>query len=199
MQLYEKMLDNGHEPNTFTCMAILEACNFKGRGLFDVAMLLYAKLATTMPGPVPDVIKTQLLQVCALPPLRAVHADSFQSIDSGTSGHRRARLHDREDGRGGVQVVVTAIRRAPDIREAIKCFVGLQHLRLEDDVSVFNALLRTVARGRDWEKALHIFRHLNEIGVHADTETYNALLAACVQGMLPAGVLCHHCHCCDVL
>ena len=63
MQLYEAMLDNGHEANTYTCMLLLEACNFKGKGLYDVALVVYAKLAATMPGPVPDVLKAQLLEV----------------------------------------------------------------------------------------------------------------------------------------
>jgi pentatricopeptide repeat protein len=74
------------------------------------------------------------------------------------------------------------MRKATSIKEATKSFIGLQHLRLEDNISVFNALIRCIAKTQEWEKALHVFRHLNEIGVCANTETYNALLHACVQG-----------------
>jgi hypothetical protein len=59
------MLDNGYEANTFTCMMILESCNVKGRGLCDVAMVLYSKLAISLKKePVPQVIKDQLVKVC---------------------------------------------------------------------------------------------------------------------------------------
>lgn len=63
-------------------------------------------------------------------------------------------------------------------------FTGLRHLHLENNVEVFNVLLRYVAGTQEWEKALHVFRHLTEIGVSANTETYNALLQACVHGVL---------------
>ena len=61
-------------------------------------------------------------------------------------------------------------------------FVGLQHLRLEDNVTVFNALLECIAAAREWEKALHVFKHMNDIAVPANTATYNALLTACMNG-----------------
>lgn len=75
-----------------------------------------------------------------------------------------------------------AIRNAASFKEALAVFAGLQRLRLEDSVDVFNALLRVAAAARQWEDGLHVFRHLTEVGVWANTETYNALLRACVNG-----------------
>lgn len=89
-----------------------------------------------------------------------------------------------------MQVAVKAIRNAGSLKGALAVFAGLQRLRLEDNVDVFNALLRVAAAARQWEDALHVFRHLTEVGVCADTETYNALLRACVNG---APFACVHC------
>jgi hypothetical protein len=83
-----------------------------------------------------------------------------------------------------MQVSVRAIRKAASFKEAMKIFIGLQHLHMEDNVEVFNALLRCVAATQQWETALHVFCHLTEIGVNANTETYNALLQACVHGAI---------------
>lgn len=57
------MLDGGYPANTMTIMLLLEGCNFKGRGLSEVAMVLYAKLAAAHGGAVPVIVKSQLLQV----------------------------------------------------------------------------------------------------------------------------------------
>lgn len=78
------MLDNGFEANTFTCMMILESCNVKGRGLCDVAMVLYSKLAISLKKePVPQVIKDQLVKVCLSGFLHTVSiypAESFKRV-----------------------------------------------------------------------------------------------------------------------
>ena len=65
-QAYELMLDGGYAANTMTVMLLLEGCNFKGRGLSEVAMVLYGKLATAHGGDVPVIVKSQLLQVGCL-------------------------------------------------------------------------------------------------------------------------------------
>jgi hypothetical protein len=57
------MEERGYQSNTVTYMLLLNVCNWKGRGLSDVAMVLYGKLAATHKGEIPVVIKSQLLDV----------------------------------------------------------------------------------------------------------------------------------------
>jgi hypothetical protein len=57
------MEERGYQGNTMTIMLLLGACNWKGRGLSDVAMVLYAKLASAHKGDIPVVIKSQLVEV----------------------------------------------------------------------------------------------------------------------------------------
>lgn len=86
--------EHGLTPNTFTYGTLIEGCNFKGRGEYDVAMVMYAKLLQRQPVP-PDYIKTALLRV-----------------------------------------VVTAMKSASSLQEAMKAFLGLQHLCLENSAEV---------------------------------------------------------------
>lgn len=94
MQAFDMMQDRGLTPNTFTYAILIEGCNYKGRGQFDVAMQIYANLRERMPS-VPDYIKGLLLRV-----------------------------------------VLTAMRKATSLQDAMKAFVGLQHLHLENTVEV---------------------------------------------------------------
>lgn len=136
------MREHGVMPNTFTYLSIIQGCNFKGRGLYDVGIMMYTKLVADFEERgVPDILKSELLAV-----------------------------------------VITAMRSASSVQDAMKAFVGLQTLQLEDNVLVFNALLACVADAREWEMSIHIFKHMNVIGVAADTTTYNAILKACING-----------------
>ena len=136
------MREHGVMPNTFTYLSIIQGCNFKGRGLYDVGIMMYTKLVADFEEQgVPDILKSELLAV-----------------------------------------VITAMRSASSVQDAMKAFVGLQTLQLEDNVLVFNALLACVADTREWEMSIHIFKHMNVIGVAADTMTYNAILKACING-----------------
>ena len=63
LQLFDMMAEHGYPANSFTYTAILGACNFKGRGLFDVAAVLYSKLATASGEPVPQDVQQELVKV----------------------------------------------------------------------------------------------------------------------------------------
>eukprot|EP00892_Ulva_mutabilis_P010946 jgi/Ulvmu1/8223/UM041_0032.1 len=81
-----------------------------------------------------------------------------------------------------LQTVQAAIKSAPTVQDAMKCFVGLQHLGLERQTCVLNRLLQRVAHDKHWEKVLQVFRHMLDTGVSLDTDTYNTLIGACIRG-----------------
>lgn len=67
------MAEHGYPANTFTYSTILAACNFKGRGLFDVAAALYDKLLASDEA-VPQDIQVELVKV------RRIHVTLAQVV-----------------------------------------------------------------------------------------------------------------------
>lgn len=80
------------------------------------------------------------------------------------------------------QVVTRAIRKADTVKNAVKAFVGLQHVGLERDTEVYNCLLHRVAKDKGWDQVLQAFRQMLDAGVPTDSDTYSALLGACIKG-----------------
>lgn len=75
-----------------------------------------------------------------------------------------------------------AIRTAATVNDAIKAFVGLQHVGLERETEVYNCLLHRVAKEKRWEQVLQAFRQMLDAGVPTNSDTYSALLGACIKG-----------------
>lgn len=65
LQLLRALEAAGLEPNTFTFMLFLEACNYKGCGKCDVALALFSRMLQTGMT-VPDVAKAKLVAVRVL-------------------------------------------------------------------------------------------------------------------------------------
>ena len=75
-----------------------------------------------------------------------------------------------------------AIRKADSVKDAVKAFVGLQHVGLDRDTEVYNCFLHRVAKDKQWEQVLQAFRQMLDAGVATNSDTYSALLGACIKG-----------------
>jgi pentatricopeptide repeat protein len=170
------MDDCGLQPNTFTYMALFEACNFKGHGRCDIALALYTRMKASHVEGIPEVAKANLVSVryhykrdsCRLQLAPVCQCVGLCNSDSGLLKHE--------------QVVNRAIRKASSMKDAVKALIGLQHVGLERDTEVYNSFLHRIAEDEKWEHVLQAFRKMLDAGVPTNCDTYNALLSACITG-----------------
>ena len=74
------------------------------------------------------------------------------------------------------QVVTRAIRTADTVKDAVKAFVGLQHVGLEQETEVYNCFLHRIAKDKQWDQVLQAFRQMLDAGVPTNSDTYLSLI-----------------------
>lgn len=181
VEVLENMQKTGITPNEFSVTMVLQAANYKRRGLYKVA--IQAVKALPESSPQSSDVADALLGVFESAMAKATSVDDAEGIFKELESLGLA------DATRSYNALLRVCARTGEWQRARTHFDKMAHHDIPADTGTFNALMKACLRGNALKEALDIFewmisgREINSI-VPADTETYNTLIKACHQAGL---------------